>query len=666
MKQKIVQHKTILNIFLLAAAVFGILLIGVKITARAEDIDFSIKAELLSVDSDAYNVQLQIENLSRDWEGTVRVIVEKDYRKPTAYDTVLTLPQGSEKQFMVRLPHSETDETVGTINVILLDKKDKVSASKEFKSLLVDQSQMLLIGVLSDRFYDLTYLELGGRNLYYQGNYMPVKVIEVKADDLEMVLSTLTFLVIDEFHTDVLTEEQLDAIAQWNGNGGTLIVGTGKSGEDTLKGLEDYLEVSFEGTYSVEEDDPYAVSYGMNVAKVVEMAALKDKKNKYSTLYYTNSLGEAMGDGAVSILPFSLVELGKADFSQMDLEKEDYIEGILDEALSFASSRHSNSSYYNANDNKRFTSRMLRVLSKGYNKLNFGLLKFIVIAYVILVGPVLYIVLIVTKKRELYWVAVPIGTLLGVFLVFLAGRGFEIVDTVAYSVTVEALDGGSDATTYLYCYDADHSEWNLKIRDQYDFVGALLSDDYYYSGDSDDPTDYRYHIIREGDRYSFGIRPDSNFDDSYFYAGYQNKEARELGQITCNVNPDWVGISGTVTNDTRKDFEYFAVLAGESIYVYKGLKSGESCDLGAATPIYSSYQSYNIYSEYMYNLLEDVLDGEIKEDVSALSALGVGICSVDISNAPNQVAVVGVTKDWENAIDDKCREISYGCLYNVQ
>ena len=96
----------------------------------------------------------------------------------------------------------------------------------------------------------------------------------------------------------------------------------------------------------------------------------------------------------------------------------------------------------------------------------------------IFVGPVLYLILRFAKKRDLYWLAVPAAMLVGVFLVYVAGRGFEVIGTNVFSATIEDLSGGGKVQTYLRCYDAGHKEWDLRLAEGYEYSGTLEENHY--------------------------------------------------------------------------------------------------------------------------------------------------------------------------------------------
>lgn len=641
-------------------------------TVRAETGSaFSIEAELLRSDSETYDIRLTVENRGADWEGIVRLLVDENYQVPCAFDTVLSLPQGSKKQFVVKVPANSVRSTNGTVTVSLC-VGDKVAAEKRFDRLLSGQRNALSMGILSDAYPELTYLDMGGRELYFYYDYYPVKLVELKQGSLEDELDALEFLVIDQYNTGILTAEELEAIELWNINGGILILGTGAYAEDTLSGFDSsYLGISYSETHR--PGDEYANDYLESVYIDLDMSQLTLAEmepdlaygyvNSFYTDYYYGGMFGSMGNGSVCVLPYSFTELGQMDDSFWGMvEPEDYVQGLMDNASSNASFRYSTSSSYYDNYSY-YIQRMLGVMGNSNSVLNFGMLKVLVVLYVIFVGPVLYLILRLLKRRELYWIAVPVSALLGIVLVFFAGRGFEVVGTRVYSVTVKNLSDDEKSISYLYCYDASRREWNLKLADGCEYVGPL-NDTYYYSVWGDKP--YRYRIKKEGDIMSMGINPDSNFEDSYFYLSSTGNDSGVEGSLLMqNMSADYFnGLRGTIVNDTNKDIAYFAVIADDSLSIYGGLSAGASRSLQDADLLYTTSDYY--YSWYIYDFLQDYYyDGEYGE-VSALAALSVGVYDVYSHYRNSEFVVIGLVENWDKTVDDDCNEISYGCLYSIQ
>lgn len=627
------------------------------VRAEAENTAFSIDAQMMPSDGETYEIRLTIENLGADWEGTARLMVEENYRKPSAYDTVISLPQGSKKQFVVKVPTDNIDDTDGTVSVTLLDRKSQKSAEKEFKRLLSGGMEALSMGILSDDYLVLTYLDMGGAQIYYYNEEYPIKLVELRQDNLEDLLDSLTFLVIDNYNTGVLTDEEIQNIQIWNENGGVLIIGTGAYGEDTLGGFENsYLGVSCKGIHAPEDIAQNIFNTSVDLSQMT-LADLQGV-NFSQVNFYSGAWFWSVGDGSVAVLPYALTELGKmqADFYR-DYTQEGFVMNILDEASRYANARYTSLGYYDSFNS--YIQRMLEVLGNSNSPLRFGVLKALVIGYVILVGPVCYLVLRLLKKRELYWVAVPAMAFVAIGLVFLAGRGFEVVSTKVYSVTVENLSGKGGQKTYLYCYDANHKEWELRMAEGYEYAGGMS----WSYQDSLDSEAYYYHMRTEGNTLYVGMKPTSNFEDSYFCVS--GRQSVEGGLEVEKLRVDWFGMDGTVTNGTDRDLQYFAVVSQDMVYVYENLPAGGTCDLGTTVPLYGDSQS-SLWSSYMFDFLSDIVEEGERQKISDLSALGVGIWSVYPQIGSTDVLVIGVTEDWEKTVDDNCSEISYGCLYTVQ
>ena len=215
------NNKYILAVLTLAVLLGGMFCKDAVISALAKSgVAFSIDAEVLPSDKNTYDIRLTIENKGEDWEGVVRVEPREGYRKPSAYDTALSLPQGSKKQFIVSIPAMGLDSTDGTVTVTLLDRTGAQIQEEIFSRILVGQMQSLTMGILSDAYADLTYLDMGGKELYFYNDFHPIKLKELQQGNLEDELDSLTYLVIDQYNTDILTLDELQAIESWNLNGG--------------------------------------------------------------------------------------------------------------------------------------------------------------------------------------------------------------------------------------------------------------------------------------------------------------------------------------------------------------------------------------------------------------------------------------------------------------
>ncbi len=673
------KAKRILAALLMVTALAGMSPAG-KVDVRAMEQDavdsdtFEIDAKVAGADENTYNISVSVENQGADWEGIVRVVADEDYLVPTAYDTVLTLPQGSEKQFVVKIPKGASDASgSGSVKIQVLDKKSKVLETRTFSKLLLEQMECLSMGILSDDYSALTYLDMGGNTIYYKSGQFPIKLEELKQDNLVDALDALTILVIDKYNTDILTDDELAAVMQWVNDGGVLIVGTGTYAEDVWSGLADCIpEVQILDT--IGSGDGYAGNgtYGSQEIDISQLtlAQLYTTNSTFYESYFSHGLSSPVGDGAVGILPYSLVELGEAGNSiYVDYyAREDYVFNVVDEMTSAANARYNNTNYAMNSYDQMYTMRsMLGIMGNSGSRLSFGVLKFIVILYVIFVGPILYLILRAAKKREWYWLTVPVTAFLGIIIIFFAGRGFEVVSTKVYSVTAQDVDARKQTKTFMYCYDAEFKEWNLRLAEGYDYVGPMMNQNYNYIGSTNNDV-YYHRMQNEGGNFSFGIKPSKAFEDCFFYAGKDAGSDQDPGSIDCaQISADWgSSVRGEITNNTDKDFLFFVVDIGDTFYVYENLPAGGSCSLGYQAPIYYTSQSNNMRNSYFYDFLRLEYDNRDAEEIAALAALGVGLMEVTPQSGTDDIVVCGVTADWANAVDDDCSEVSYGCLYTIQ
>ncbi|MCM1526307.1 MAG: hypothetical protein NC079_04625 [Clostridium sp.] len=650
MRDRFHGGRTVLSALLMGVAVIWICLAGTGINARgANYFSFGSNAELLTTGQDTYDIQITVENWGPDWEGTARLAVQESaYSQPSAYDMPLSLPMGSTKQFTVRVPKDSVGNEDATVSLVLLDEDSNETSRKEFGRLFQSRERVHPLGILSDSYKDLTWLDMGGRLLYYRGDSYPIKLVETDATNLTEMLDTLVFLVIDDYDTSVLTDEDVKAIELWVDGGGMLIVGTGSRAEEVLDGL-DFLGVE---CLNVLEPGDGRAPYDISLMAQFAMAEL-DYGGAFTD---ANSGGYCyvcpMGDGAAGIIPYSLTEYAQVYSANYGNDLADNILEMVGDA-----SRLRYDIQGNSNNDGYTLSRMLRFLGNGNNRISFGILKVFIVLYVIFVGPGLYLILRLLKKRDLYWVLVPASALLSVLLVFLFGRGFEVASTRVYSVTIENLANQGSSKTYLHCYDAGHGEWSLRLAEHQVAAGPHEMSSYFY-GDNE----YYYHIQREGDRLAIGIRPSQGFEDSYFVT------YRDAGQASGSLKVEGMEgglVSTRLTNGTDRDLSYVAVVMDNYLYVMQNLPAGQSCEVSYGPKvIYESHsQLDNVRDTYFRSVMREYLHNS---DADALAALGLGLCEVSPQMAGDEILIIGVTQDWDKVVDDNCGETSYGCLYVIQ
>lgn len=656
-------------LMLCMAVVFG--MTGISVQAKEEGSAFFIDAEMVNMNEDTYDIQVTIENPGKDWEGTVRIVVDESYRMSTAYDVKLALPEGSEKQFVVKVSKAGIEQTNGTVYVYMVDKKEKVVWDETFYHLLTNGQMAIHLGILSDDYSSLTYMDMNGNKMYFWGDDYPIKLYELNQANLLDKLDNMQYLIIDDFDTAVLTREELDALNTWCYDGGMLIVGTGEYAEETLVSLsKDFVDIEY---YEVNEPGSVGQFYQYNDMvnwSVLHMANLMEgaPDHNYNVMWTSAVMCYSYGDGVIAVTPYSLKELGwQGDEFYKDsyLDRVRFVSDLLQETANMSMSRYNNpysGKQYNVLNN---ISTVLRAMSVSNTKLDFNVLRWVIILYVIFVGPILYFILKSMKKRDYYWGTVAVTVVVTIMLVFLAGRGHEVKNTRVFSVITENIGNMGKSKAYLYAYDASLDEWSMKLKEGYEYAGKMGYRNNWYS---DEEGAYDSRVIQEGNRFSVGIVPGENFEDAYFVLGYAKDAQGTNGNLSGkNIYEDLGKLHGVITNETDKDFSYYAVIVNDYVFLMEGWKAGETIDLQNQQVLYHNSDGTGYFERYQYNYLRDEYrySDRTPEDISALAAIGAGIYNACLEYDDVGIVIMGVTEDEAGTVDDNVSEISYRCIYRV-
>jgi hypothetical protein len=285
---------------------------------------------------------------------------------------------------------------------------------------------------------------------------------------------------------------------------------------------------------------------------------------------------------------------------------------------------------------------------------------------VILVGPVLYLVLGARKKKEWYWLAVPVAGVVFIGAVFLFGKNLRVMNTKVYSVSVQCADGKDDARvdTLYSGYHSGVKPWSIRLADNYSYGGTNYVD---YSSFISTYTSSDYHyLVSYDDGLSLGLKPASNFETGYFCA---IGTGSDCGQITTQdlvVNSSVQ--SGSITNGTSYDFPYMMVQSTDSVLLLSDVKAGETVDLEQAAD--SGQLVTQISTSYLEDVYYDILENSsttYADETDLIAALYVGAMRMQTQydSDYDKIFVEGVVPDYTKTTEEKNNEISYGCLYQI-
>lgn len=630
--------------------------------------DFTGDVKVLKAGDDTYVLQVQVKNTGVDFEGTVRLAFS-NVDSGCVFDTRLTLPKDGQKQFTLTVPRENADSVRGSGSLVFLDMDENELQKVPFKNIFKGQSIGFSVGILSDHYDRLTYMDMGG-NGYEIGNIsQPVNLVDLDGNTLKDSLDGLHFLVIDSYNVSTLDKESIKAVENWVDKGGGLIIGTGERGEDILNAFdEDFTGLTLSDVSEPGEDN-YLVSGGQRYYDYYEqdgidfrkmaVAQLQPSGNKYSANCQEagNNPGiiRTYGDGSILVLAFSLCE------DEMQKAPSEICQVIYDEAMNFSSiaTDYYVDSYYEQ-------MQAFHLIDSENTDVNFTWLEVLIFVYVVLVGPVLYLILAKAKKREWYWIGAPVLALVFIGGVLVFGRELRMKDTRVYSVTAQRVDGKEKGKTDTF-YSAYHSgvkPWKLRLKNQYEYAGTRM-DWGYYGGSGY----WKYRVVY-GDGIELGMKPESNFETGFLFASGNNGE--DCGEILAQE----LAVSetlqkGSITNNTEYDFPYMMVVTDDYLMIFTDVKKGETIEIAKAVKDGRVvYQSTDIYMNdlyYNYQGMSSAIKADDETDTQSCAALVVGMFNAKrkMKYGAGQTLICGVVPDYEKTVADKCTEISFGCPYAI-
>lgn len=631
----------------------------------AETGNFDGEVSVLKAEDDIFVVQVQISSRSEDFEGTVRLSFKNS---DSVFDTRITLPAQGEKQFTLTVPQKDVDQIKGNGELVFLDKEGDELQKISFKNILKGVKNGLRVGVLSDYFNKLTYMDMGGTGYMYLNKAQPVNLVELDGT-IKDSLAGLDFLIIDSYDVGSLDEENRKAIEDWVDQGGAMILGTGARGEETVNAFDpDFLGLKFvsaskpgsENYVSSVAGQDYNRYYNYQNSKIdfTKMAVAEFQAAGTPDASYMdadNSPGELCthGNGSVLVLAFSLCE------DEMQKAMTDVCQGIYDE-LAYSSAYNPMNDF---GDTFYLRENAFGIIDHANTDVNFSLLEIMIFLYVIIAGPVLYLVLAKIKKREWYWLGVPILAVLFISGVLVFGRDLRVADTRVYSVTSQRVDGKEKGKlrTYYNAYHSGVKPWDLKLSDQYTYGGSCGTAWDSYSGNGT----YR---IAYGDGMEIGMMPSSNFENGYLFAAGTGEVQGEIKAEDVSVSTAVQGMSasGSITNNTEYDLPYVMVLTDDGVMYVQNIKKGETVSLDEALKQKRAViQEATFVYDMVYNVRNGLgLSGD-ENDGQLYAALLAGACEPMTKREMGQTLVCAVVPDYEKTIADKCTEISFGCLYAI-
>jgi hypothetical protein len=451
-----------------------------------------------------------------------------------------------------------------------------------------------LIGVLSDQATALDSFAA-----VHPGS-IAARVVHLRPDEIAesaIPLRAFDILAIDDFATDGLTAGQRTAIGDFVQAGGDLLLGTGAAWRKTLAGLPTaILPMEISGTI------------------VLNAAELGGSQVELATGHVTGSAW--LASGGQPLLVERLVGAGAVTMATFDWNQEPVagwggttalLRQLIARAFFGSGGSPQNFAYaFNGPGPVGFGSQqsissrsgtLTTVLGNlpGFNLPSLQITGLLVLLYVLLVGPINYLVLGAMRRRALSWVTVPLIAVIasaGAYGtgVFTKGRSVQ-----ANQVTILHLQPGWDHAyqeTYTGIMAPSRGDYQASIAGEPVLIGPIVTNGNGFGSNS-------------------GIRVDVDKNGvtltgmtAFVLGGFATESVAPAPQLVGHLQLVNGKLSGTIENHSNLAFTDAVLIAGDNYQTIGALKPGATAAVSLAPkpanlfgqPLYTRVYSTTVYS----------------------------------------------------------------------
>lgn len=593
----------------------------------------------ISANGEYYTVSIDIENPGKDFSGFIRMGTDmSDYSM--GYDVDISIPSGSTKTYTINVP-STVSNSQNVVQIQVYDSKDHLVYAERFRSVFSSQKYVLNTGILSDDADALSFMDNGGSKIDFNGEKYSVKLSTLDAKNISTELDSLRVLIINDYDTSTLSKEVIEKIRSWTTNGGVLVLGTGENAEKVFSGFDstdsDYIDLDYQTTSEYED------GIGNNTTKYV--IAIFDDNFDYIYLTEYSSI-KSTGNGGIIVFNIDL-----KDFSKDETIKEQEVYSLYNNVLTYTGSGNNAYSYKNPTtyDVENAQGYMEKPAKTGS-----GILAFLIIIYVALVGPVIYLILKALNKREIIWIAIPALSAVFVLLIFLISLGVRIRGVSLDSVTAINVDAPTKKS-YIFGYAPEPDKWSIETKEP--FTCGELCSLYTYHDESKvdatmkqktDSTVLTFFPSKAFDTNCFVLYSDSNISGGFDF---------EVDLTDYSTYSGVTGVSeGTFTNNSGIDFDYMLFLSPNGSQFEESVENGDVVSVDVTNNNSSYYSSNSILNDFA----SKPYDNKEYDKSAAIAAMALTVSEIDVNN--QELVVVGVRKSKSLTQEN---ENSWECYYKI-
>lgn len=513
-----------------------------------------------------FPVQVTIENSGQDFVGDLLFNFSASYNTSGAKVLAIDVPKGSKKTYSVSLPAYSEDyynsrQIKQTIFLYKGSWKDHNEqgfvGDKILKPKIIDPEGQT-VGMLSedaDRLKELKALPAS--------SVEPLVLSEEMVPENELGLNSLDYLLIDEFSIAKLKKPQQDAILKWVQNGGHLIVGAAPNAAAAYGSLTPILPMKAD--QEVLADTKFFQTGGKKppmrqipffIGKIDKQADIVIKSGDLPAVVH-----KGYGAGEIWQTAFSL---GDEPLSSWNGYGQWFADRLIVSGSAKLQSQNGNSNPYEmlfsefAEVNEYFTSAHFSL----------GQISLMLVIYLLLIAPFLYVLLKRLDKREHAWWVILGLAVISSAGIFAIGAKDRIAKPQLNQMGIYKAENnqltGYEAVSFLsntggnYVVDFSNGDFHGVPGDSLTTVNDGR----------------RFAVLENGRKSSSVTFPNVEYWSNRTYFGQAAKQ--NIGGFENNLIYKNKKLTGEIVNHFPYDFEELYIWSGTNKINLGLLKSGES------------------------------------------------------------------------------------------
>src|SRR6266581_2805606 len=542
-------------------------------------------------------VTIDARNTGAGVDGTLEVQEalngQRDVTGLPLYHESISLATGSSKRIRAYVTVDANGVTI-TARIV---QNGRVIVSKDAASASTTST---LIGVLSDQ-----PTSLDGFAAVHPAS-VAARVVHLRADDIAesaIPLRAFDILAIDDFATDSLTAGQKTAISDFVRAGGDLLLGTGAAWRKTLAGLSPaILPMAVSGTTSVTTallgGGPVEVATGTSTSAPAWLAAGAQPL----------LLERRVGAGVVTLATFDWNQEPVAGWSGTG----PLLRQLIARAVFGSDSSSQTTLYAGGPGPVPFGGQSTIGTRSGALSSTLGnlpgldlpslqLTGALVLLYVLLVGPVNYLVLGAIRRRALAWVTVPLIAVIAAGGAYGAGVFTKGRSVQANQITILHLQPGWDRAyqeTYTGIMAPSRGDYQATITGSPLLISPIAGNG-------------AYDVSAFGTGSRSGIRVDVDHNNiilpgmtAFALSGFATESLTSAPQLAAHVKLVNGKLTGTIENHSNFDFTDAVLIMGDNFQTFGALRPGATTSVSldvkpanqAGQPVYT-----RIYGSTFFN-----------------------------------------------------------------